>query len=140
LNNRLPIGILLVVARFTKYVAMVLLAVCGLASSHCALEQLPGLEFLAWCHHADSAPHPDNDCEQDGCSVVERGFYKIEEQPATVRVPLLVLSFVLPLWEAAAPTPTPHPVLLNGSPPELPRAWQFSHRTALPPRAPSLVA
>jgi hypothetical protein len=139
LNNDLPTGILYRVPRFTKYVAMVMLAVCGLATSHCALEHVPGLEFLAWCHHPDTAPHEDNDCDGDGCAAVERGFYKVEDQ-AAVPAPLLVLSFVLPQWEARASTPAPHPLLVNCSPPELPRAWQFSYRTALPPRAPSPVA
>ena len=54
-------------------------------------------------------------------------------------VPMLVLSFVLPLGEARPPSPAPHFELPNCSPPELPRAWQFSYRTALPPRAPTLV-
>ena len=72
--------------------------------------------------------------------MVESGFYRTEEQAAAVFVPLLVSNSVLPPWEVAPPTPAPHPELLKGAPPELPRAWQFSYRTALPPRAPSLVA
>jgi len=119
---------------------LLLLAFWGLAISHCALEQLPGLEFLACCHHPETAPHQDNDCDQDGCSVVESGFYKMEEQAASVPVPLLVLSLVLPLWEAIPPTLAPNSKLLSSAPPELPRVWQFSWRTALPPRAPSLAS
>jgi len=133
-------GILFLMPRFAKYVAMLMLAVWGLATSHCALERVTGFEFLAWCHHADAVPHQDNDCHRDGCAAVERGFYKIEEQEAPAPVPLLMLGFVLPLWEAPAPAPVPHPELLNCSPPELPCAWQFFHRTALPPRPPSLFA
>jgi hypothetical protein len=128
------------VTLFTKYAVMLMLALWGLAKVHCDLEQVPGLEFLACCQHPDTAPHQDNDCEHDACSVVESGFYKVEEQAASVPVPLLVLSFVLPLWEAAPPAPAPRPELLNCSLPELPRPWQFFYRTALPPRAPSLVA
>jgi hypothetical protein len=103
---------------------------------------VPGFEFFASCHSEDGTPQQDNDCESDGCSAVESGFYRIEEQAPAVSVPLLVLSTVLPLWEAAAPVPAPHLELelLNCSPPELPRVWQFSYRTALPPRAPSFVA
>ncbi len=119
---------------------MLMLAVWGLATVHCDLEEVPGLEFLACCHHPETAPHQDDDCDTDACAVVESGLYKTEEQAAGVPVPLLALSFVLPLWEAAPRTAAPHPVLLNASPPELPRTWQFSCRTALPPRAPSLVA
>ncbi len=141
LNHCLSTATISGVARFARYVAMLMLAVWGLATMHCDLEEVPGLEFLACCQHPDTAPHQDNDCDTDACSVVESGFYKIEEQAASVPIPLLVLTFVLPLWEAASPTPTPYSTeLLNCSPPELPRSWQFSYRTALPPRAPSLVA
>ena len=141
LNAVLPIGILSFVTRFTKYVAMLTLALWGLATLHCDLEQVPGFEFLVSCH-PQNAPHQDNDCDNDGCSAVESGFYQLEKQPPAVSAPLLVLSFVLPLWEVATPRPAPHLALerLNGSPPELPRVWQFSSRTALPPRAPSCVA
>jgi hypothetical protein len=140
-------GILTSVNWLNRAVATVMLALWGLATLHCDLEQVPGLEFLAWCHLPETAthqengaaPHPDNDCEQDGCSVVESGLYKIEEQ-AAVPIPLLVENFVLPECEVVPPTPAPGPLLLNCSPPELPRGWQFSYRTALPPRAPSLVA
>ena len=117
---------------------MLMLALGGLVTMHCDLERVPGLEFLACCQHPDTTPHQDNDCDADACSVIESGFYKIEEHPAAV--PMLVLSFVLPLGEARPPSPAPHFQLPNCSPPELPRAWQFSYRTALPPRAPTLVA
>ena len=130
-----PIGVTWV----TKCVAMLALALWGLATTHCDLEQLPGLEFLACCQHPGTAPHQDNDCDQDGCSVVESGLYKMEEQTASVPVPLFVLSFVLPLWEATPPSLAPNSEPLNCSPPELPRVWQFSYRTALLPRAPSSV-
>ena len=119
---------------------MLMLALWGLATMHCDLEQVPGFEFFASCHAQGSAPHQDNDCESDGCSAVESGFYRIEEQAPAVTVPLLMLSFVLPLWEVTPPTPALLFEPLIGSPPELPRGWQFSYRTALPPRAPSLVA
>ena len=107
---------------------------------HCALEPVAGFEFLASCHSQDGAPQQDNDCDSDGCSTVESGFYRIEEQATAVSVPLLVLSVLLPVWEAAPPTPAPLSKPLICSPPELARFWQFFYRTALPPRAPSLVA
>ena len=119
---------------------MLMLALWGLATLHCDLEQVPGFDFLAWCHTSDAAPHQDNDCEQDGCSDVESGLYRIEEQAAAVSAPLLLLSFVLPVWEPPSLSAAPDLEPLNCSPPELPQAWQFSCRTALPPRAPSLVA
>ncbi len=117
-----------------------MLAVWGLATMHCDLEQVPGFEFLACCQHPDTAPHPDDDCDTDACAVVESGFYKTEERAEDVPMPLLALSFALPFREAVPLTTAPLPVLLRVSPPELPRTWQFSCRTALPPRAPSLAA
>ncbi len=119
---------------------MALLVLWGLATLHCDLERVPGFGFLASCHSADASPHQDKDCDSDGCSAVESGFYKMEEQAASAPVPLLVLSFLLPVWEATPPPARPQAAILNGSPPELPRVWQFSYRTALPPRAPSLIA
>jgi hypothetical protein len=140
LNKIPPLGILSRVHRFAKYVAMLLLVMWGLATMHCALEQVAGFEFLACCQHPDTVPHQDNDCSSDACAVVESGFYMIEEQASPVPLPGLGLSFVLPLWESFPPTPVPRCEPPNCSPPELPRTWQFSFRTALPPRAPSLVA
>jgi hypothetical protein len=130
-------GILSRVTRFRKSVAMLALALWGLGSMHCDLEQVPGLKFLAWCHPSDPASHQDNGCESDACSEVESGLYRMEEQPATVSVPSLVLGLVLPLWEDAPPTPELHLELVSCSPPELPRVWQFFQRTARQPRAPS---
>jgi hypothetical protein len=140
LNNRLPKGILSGVARLSKYVAMLLLALWGLVTIHCDLERATGLEILAWCHPTEPVSHQDNSCDGDACSVVESGFYRIEEQPASVPLPQLVLSFVLPLGEAPPPMPATHFEPLIFPPPDLPRAWQFSCRTAARPRSPSLVA
>lgn len=118
---------------------MLMLSLWGLATLHCDLEQMPGFEFLAFCHSEDASSHQDEDCHSDGCSDVESGLYRIEEQAASAPVPLLVSSFLPPGWETTPPLARPQPVLLNGSPPDLPKAWQFSYRTALPPRAPPLA-
>lgn len=119
---------------------MVVLVFWGLAYSHCDLEQVPGLEFLSCCQHPDTAPHQDNDCQQDACSVVESGFYKVDEQQASAPIPFLAVSYLLPKTELAvsnhfAGIEAPSPV-----PPELPHGWQFLFRAALLPRAPSSVS
>ena len=136
----LPACSLWPVSKLAKTIAMLTLALWGLAAMHCTLEGVPGFGFLKSCCFVDSAPAAPQDCEDDGCGEVEDGQYRSEEQTVSAPVPLLVLSFLLPVWEATAPPARPQPVLPSGSPPELPRAWQFSYRTALPPRAPSLVA
>ena len=117
--------------------AFVMLVLYGLALSHCSLEQFPGFEFLACCDHQNTAPHQDKDCEQDACSVVESGFYKISDHDDVVTAPLFLLSkFVLEV-----PTGTPNEAsnftIYAPAPAELRHTWQFCFRTALPPRAPS---
>ena len=126
-------------SRLTKVIAVVALALWGLATMHCDLEQVPGFGFLAWCHPQETAPQQSHDCGGDTCSEVESALYKTEQQTVTVPMPVLAVSFLLPLWDASAPTCAPKPVPLHPSPPELPRLWQFFYRTALPPRAPSLI-
>jgi hypothetical protein len=123
----------------SKGIAVLLLAVCGLAREHCALEQVPGFEFLACCQHADKAPHQDSDCDEDGCAVFESGFFQIEDNPVLTPPPALVLGaaewrlLVEPLAEPV------RPILTSPSPPELPPSWQFIVRAALAPRAPSAI-
>ena len=128
------------VRQFTKIIASLMLVIWGMATTHCDLEHLPVFEFLACCTHPDTAPHQDQDCEQDGCAAVEDGFYKIEEQPALLPTPVFVLSLFLPLRDETVPAIVPSGGALGSAPPELPRAWQFAYRTALPPRAPSFVS
>ena len=132
--------ILSAVSKLTKVFAMLTLALWGLASMHCTLEALPGLDFLKTCCFADTAPSSQSGCETDGCGAVEDAGYRPEEQPVSAPLPLLILAAL-----ASAPEATPfefqtRSVVGSLSPPELPQAWQFSYRTALPPRAPSLLA
>jgi hypothetical protein len=127
------------VSGLMKAMTLVALAFWGLATMHCDLEQLPGFEFLNCCQHEETIPHQDNDCAQDGCATIESGFYKLEEQPAAAPEPLLLLGVLTPLWEQPARRELPAVTPLSSSPPELPQRWQFSYRTALPPRAPSFA-
>jgi hypothetical protein len=128
-----------------KTILTLLLALFWLpVTMHCGLESLPGIEFLSCCPHDDAASQPapahqDNDCETDACATVESGLYKQEDSTQSVSVPLLALAAWM--WAAELPADsTPDFSPASSAPPELPRRWQFSYRTALPPRAPSLVA
>ncbi|HWI58969.1 MAG TPA: hypothetical protein VNZ22_17220 [Bacillota bacterium] len=126
-------------SKLTKVIAVVLLAFWGLATSHCALEQVTGLEFLACCQHPDQAPHQDNDCEQDSCATIEAGFYKVEEASTSAPALPLLFTWTVQQWVVAPATYSiPQFTPASSAPPELPRLWLFHHRTALPPRAPSL--
>ena len=128
------------VSKLTKVLAMLTLALWGLASMHCKLEALPGLDFLKTCCFADASPSPHEGCESDGCGAVEDGGYRAEEQVAAAPLPLLMLAVLTSGPEATPLGFQTRPVVGSLSPPELRQAWQFSHRTALLPRAPSPVA
>lgn len=120
---------------------LLLVALWPLVTSHCSLEQMPGLEFLACADETDAAPHQENDCETDGCASVESGFYKTEDGRQVVPMPPLVASAFLTaiLLESTQPA-TISRIDFDSAPPELPKVWQFAHRAAAPPRAPSLVS
>jgi hypothetical protein len=125
-------------------------------SNHCRLEQLPGMEFLACaptdcapsddCESSDCGGHEDSGCADDACaddscSIVEGAVY----QAGTLRFKADAPTFVAVNPALAALTftfiaPSPAPIIFSahtGSPPELPRLWQFAQRAAAPPRAPS---
>ena len=122
---------------------MSVLALLGLwlaATNHCRLEQIPGLSFLACCSHDDAAPRQDNDCDTDGCAQVENGLYKVDDIRVVSVTPLFVVAvFLLPTLEQIARSPV-LAVFSTVASPELPGTWQFSYRTALSPRAPSLAS
>jgi hypothetical protein len=128
------------VSKLTRIVALTVLALWGLAAMHCKLEAVPGLEFLKTCCFADSSTPSSKGCEGDGCGAVEDGNYRAEEQSAFAPQPVLFLALVARIIEAPLPEFPPYTFGTCHPPPDLPKAWQFSYRTALPPRAPSFVA
>lgn len=127
------------VSKLTKVAAVLALVLYGLASMHCILEGVPGFDFLKTCCFVDSAPSAPQDCESDEC-VVEKADYRSEEQTASAPQPLLLLALFSLAIEAPMPEPQVASLVASESPPELPKVWQFFHRTALPPRAPSLAS
>lgn len=125
---------------FRTLLTLLLVALWPLVTSHCDLEQLPGFEFLA-CADEAAATHAESDCETDTCASVESGFYKTEDTPQLVPTPPSIPSELLRtiLTEPTQPAAVSQ-VTFDSAPPELPKVWQFSCRTALPPRAPSLAS
>ena len=126
-------------SKLTGCVALLVLALWGVASMHCTLEAVPGMEFLRICCCADSSPAPPKDCETDGCCAVEEGKYRAGERTASAPRPVLVPALLSRAIEAPMPQLQAHPFTAAKPPPELPPSWQFSFRAALPPRAPSLI-
>lgn len=135
-----PTCSLFAVSILTKAIALIVLALWGLAAMHCKLEGVPGFDFLKSCCFVDSAPSSAKDCESDGCGAVEDGGYRAEEQTASAPQPLLILALLSSVVEAPMPELQTHSFVVPKYPPELPKVWQFSHRTALPPRAPSIAS
>ena len=133
------VSILTLVKSLRILLTLLLVAIWPLVTSHCSLEQMSGLEFLACADEADSAPHQENNCQTDSCASVESGFYKTEDghhvvPPAPLSPSPLLTAISL---EAAQPAAVSR-IVFDSAPPELLKVWQFSHRAAAPPRAPSL--
>lgn len=104
-------------------------------ASHCSWENVPGLQFF----QCGTDTPQDSDCEEDGCVQLETATYRVDDN-ATARpvpVPSLTLSIQFLLVELL-PAEQLSPVTV--APPEVPAGWQFSFRTALPPRAPSFAS
>lgn len=114
----------------------VLLALWLPAANHCKLEQFPALAFAPCCPEDAPESQPASDCETDGCALVEESFYKAEDAQ-THFVPVLV-TVRCPAPETQVVFVAQAPVI--SPPPELPVRWQFIQRSALQPRAPSLVS
>ena len=118
---------------------LMLVALWATASNHCRLEQFSCFDFLVCCDHEETGPHQDTDCDTDGCSF-ETQLYKTESAQVFVAAPdILFAIFLLSEEVEFSVHPSANHALPDAAPMELPRIWQFSHRTALPPRAPSLL-
>lgn len=124
--------------RFLKtVVTLLMLAVWPVASLHCKLETLPGLEFLR-CEVEENGA---KNCQVDGCQTIEEASFKAPDSqnfiPAPVELP--DVARILRLVEDASREGLPL-VFLDRIPPELPSGWLFTLRAAQPPRAPSFVS
>ncbi len=119
--------------RLLQIVGLVLAVLWMPIVSHCAWENVPALQFFK-C--ATDTPEK-SDCGDDGCAQLETATYKVADTSTAVPVLLLMLSIPVTFVERL-PAEQLSPV--TAAPPEVPAGWQFSFRTALPPRAPSLVS
>jgi len=118
-----------------------MVALWPLVVSHCDLEQLPGFQFLACGNGDTNTPHQEKQCETDSCAAVESGLYKTESGHLEVPTPSIDLSpFLTASLLEATRLDSASNVNFDSVPPEIPSAWRFLLRTALPPRAPSFVS
>jgi len=106
---------------------------------HCQLESVPGLEFLA-CQTTHTS-NPDSHCGDTGCCAVEKSQYKTEQIRVSFPTPELLPMPYAPLLIPANSLPDEVRLgILTAAPPQLLMTWQFSFRTALPARAPSIAS
>jgi hypothetical protein len=119
-----------------KCIAVLFVALWVPLTAHCSLEKLPGLSFLQ-C----SSDTPGNDCNDAACQTIESGLYKISADSAVLPLPPICLVWAVPadLNESFSASVAEVSRFVS-RPPELPQRWQFVFRTALPVRAPSLLA
>ena len=117
-----------------------LLVLWGPATSFCYAERAGWIDKDDCCTQSENLPREEASGEFACCMLASANYKVDEEQPAT---PLYVLSllphFLLSTDDnlSRAPDSGDAPAV---APPELRLTWQFSSRTALPPRAPSLVS
>ena len=115
--------------------ASVLLAIWLPATSLCLLERANWLSNDECCpSSSEQAPTKDG----NNCCVLASAPYKAGDTRPIAPLAILLSFFTVAEPLAALDEPL-HPAL-SLSPPDLPNTWQFSFRTALPPRAPSLVS
>ena len=107
-------------------------------SAHCQLETVPGLEFLR-C--ASDAQNSNGHCTDTGCCSAEKSQYKAEQLRLTLPSPDLLPISLVPLLTPANSLPDEVSLgILTAAPPQLLKSWQFTSRTALPVRAPSIAS
>ncbi len=110
-------------------------------AAHCQIGTIPGLDLLA-CASGGNAENEAHSCCGGTCKNIESREQKAEKmkRPAAPRpesLPWLATALAaLRLSESD----NDRSISFADVPPELPKCWQFSHRTALPPRAPSIAS
>lgn len=108
-------------------------------SAHCALETVPGFQFLRCAPEATESHNPSKDCSN--CCAVEKSQYRAESFRLTAPAPELLPLIVVSVLPAVHVLPAQISLgVLTAAPPELPASCHFLLRTALPPRAPSFVS
>ena len=109
-------------------------------TNHCDWEIVSAWKFLA-CS-PESTPHQPSDCgETDACATVEDGLFKTEENQISPGKPTItVVNQIFPAPDTSTPAQDTRQVSPETIPPELAHRWQFSFRTALSPRAPTLLS
>jgi hypothetical protein len=123
-----------------KTVVAVLLALVWLPAVSCCLIDASGLRGKPdCCPKEHSVPGPGN-CNKP-CGALASATYLPQQAPLLVIAPICLPLFdcAFSLIEIHRPAGVCRELPTN-APPELAGHWQFSFRTALPPRAPSFAS
>jgi hypothetical protein len=132
-------GNLLAVKRISALVAVVL-AIIWLPAVSCCLIDSSGIWGKQECCSSKESPCTPENCDQP-CGVLASAPYFVPEGKIPVfapdALPLFEIPELLTVSRASVCVGRDFPAT---APPELVGNWQFSFRTALPPRPPSFVS
>ncbi len=118
---------------------MLMLAVWSVCTAHCTVEYLSGAAFVQCCTDEGSAAD-DHGAAQCVCSSIQASGGVFQKDVQSVPVPAAVLCLFDALSQDDARLSTEGVVKTTLCPLKTLPPWQFSARTALPPRAPSLIS
>lgn len=125
---------------FRTWLAIVMALLYLPASGYCLLEKTGLVTPVDCC--AEGTSHDQNEqtpCDY-GCCPIEYAVYSsFDSGAADLAVPPADVIFLAAVLLPELPVEVPV-VQLERQPPDISKSWQFSFRTALPPRAPSLLS
>jgi len=121
-----------------RIVAMLMLAAWIPAASLCLAECAGVVERGDCC--PDESGGKTNAADHS-CCFLASGLYKLHDNHSLLMIPDALPTAQVSSHLSVAPSSNSLPLpAARRSPPDLPVSWQFSFRTALPPRAPSFAS
>jgi hypothetical protein len=122
-------------------VSLMVLALWATCTVRCEMEVLASSAAISCCDEAGEEPNQaPNQSQHCICSFIRLGGVIVEKGNVPTPLPNADCFISTALPQAGVGLPELAPADLIFPPPELARSWQFSHRAAAPPRAPSFVS
>ena len=126
---------------FNHVMAMMMLALWLPATSLCLVERAGWISNDNCCPSSSEEPQSSQPSGDSACCALASGSYKLGDQQGLTTNPPVGTAVILTRLAELASLPHASPAIARKPiPPELSVTWQFSFRTALPPRAPALVS
>lgn len=120
---------------------MMMLALWLPATSLCLVERAGWISNDDCCPSSSEKTPSSQPSSHSACCTLVSGSYKVvDHQSVTTISPVVVAVLLTRLGGFALLADASFVVPRTAIPPDLPVSWQFSFRTALPPRAPSFVS